>query len=324
MSEIENQFRSDAYRVDVHELAFLTELNDHLANLERELNEKVSESSDTLALLGGLQRSGTTLLYQLLARHCEVGYINNLIARFWKAPLAGVMLSRTIWGASPPVPADLTSDYGVTREIVGTHEFGYFWTHWLQLATTASHLLTSEEAARVDWQGLASCLRKMSTIFARPLVLKNPVGCWNASWLFPVCPELRLIIVRRELFFVAQSTYLARKKRYGDARRWWSLKPPGYTEIQRQQDPLWQVAMQVKQGQSILDQLISAYPNDTLVVDYQDIRQSSRDVVEQVASFCGLQLREGIPFAAASELPDGDRLQLPSAEAKRIETALSS
>jgi hypothetical protein len=44
----------------------------------------------------GVPRSGTTLLYQLIARFLRVGFITNRMARYWMTPIAGAMLSGRI------------------------------------------------------------------------------------------------------------------------------------------------------------------------------------------------------------------------------------
>ena len=81
----------------------------------------------------GVPRSGTTLLSQLVSRYCPVGYINNLIARCWLRPSVGIALSRCLFGDRAREGITFHSSYGATQEVVGPHEFGYFWRHWLPL-----------------------------------------------------------------------------------------------------------------------------------------------------------------------------------------------
>ena len=89
------------FRKDAGEEFFLDDLNQRLAAAhDQELVER-PELFPTLHVVGP-PRSGTTLLMQLLAAHLEVGYINNLIAAFWRAPLYGIRLSKKLC----PRPAD--------------------------------------------------------------------------------------------------------------------------------------------------------------------------------------------------------------------------
>src|SRR4051812_14091764 len=71
----------------------------------------------------GLQRSGTTLTSQVVARATDLGYVNNLIARFWISPAHGVYLSRHL-GIDRNI--DFQSAHGATEGISNVHEFGYF------------------------------------------------------------------------------------------------------------------------------------------------------------------------------------------------------
>jgi hypothetical protein len=321
--EEENRLRVAAYRVDDTELSFLAELNEHLVQFERNLTERIRPSDLPMALIGGLQRSGTTLLYQLLARYCEVGYVNNLIARFWAAPLTGITLSRILLGNSRPGAGKLISDYGVTEGLVGPHEFGYFWSKWLRLDSAATHLLTDKESQGVDWSGLLKCLRQMGAVFGMPLLLKNPVACWNAVPLLLRFPALRLILVRRDPFFIVQSTYLARKRRYDDLHQWWSLKPPAYDRIRLESDPIRQIAAQVRDCEAVFDRLAESHSNRCITVDYQNVRQQTRRVIDDVSDFCGFGVRFDQPFPSSDDLPDGDRRQLSPDESRQIETALA-
>ncbi|MCB0031474.1 MAG: sulfotransferase, partial [Anaerolineales bacterium] len=63
---------------------------------ERLLQRMVTNNVEPLQLLFvvGAPRSGTTLLYQLLATRFAVSYFNNFTARFTAAPLLGQKLWR--------------------------------------------------------------------------------------------------------------------------------------------------------------------------------------------------------------------------------------
>lgn len=323
MSDAERNSRTQQYRVDDSDLRFLSDLNESLLPFESRLSRDVSPGELPVVIIGGLQRSGTTLLYQLLACCCEIGYVSNLMARFWRAPLVGAKLARMLLSEAQGASFDWSSRYGVTEGPWGPHEFGYFWTQRLRLDSAATHLLSDDEASRVDWSGLMRCLRQITTLFGMPLVLKNPVACLNAKRLFPHFSGLRLVVLRRDPFSVVQSTYLSRKERYGDATHWWSLKPPSFPQIQQEPDPIRQIVAQVRECQQICDGLAAAYPSRCVVVDYQDVRRHAEKVVRDLSSFCDLTVREGVDFPSAEDLPDGDLRKVSAEEAKRIEEALA-
>jgi hypothetical protein len=318
----ENRERCSKYRADEEEMRLLVALNQYLDGFETQLAAQLPEADWPPVLIGGLQRSGTTLLYQLIARHCDVGYINNFLARLWNAPRTGILVRGRLLRSDGPAAGSLTSDYARTPGLDGPHEFGYFWTKWLRLDRVQTHLLSDQEAQEVDWPGLARCLRQMAGLFGKPLVLKNPIACWNALRLYSHLPNLCLVLVRRSPYYIVQSTYLARRNRYGDVRHWWSLKPPGYAEIQEDLNPICQVVRQVVESLAVLKELASSYPGPCITVDYQQIRNKPGEVLQAICSSCGLQLLQKVALPPVSELPDGDRCKVTPDEHRQILDAL--
>ena len=105
-------------------------LNDALAPLEQALIEEFEAPTEPLVFIVGAPRSGTTLLTQLLISQYEIGYVSNLIARFWKAPYLGLLLAKEIRDPDRPPDVGFSSDRGFTSGYEGPHEFGYFWRRW--------------------------------------------------------------------------------------------------------------------------------------------------------------------------------------------------
>jgi hypothetical protein len=163
----------------------------------------------------------------------------------------------------------------------------------------------------------------MAGLFGRPLVLKNHVACWNAPRLYPHLPELSLVLVQRDPYYVIQSIYLARKGRYGDAHHWWSLKPPSFGRAQAEADPIRQIVRQVVDSQAIMDQLQVRYAGACLSFEYQQIRRCPAEVLGAIAARCGLDLLDGASLPVASAFPDGDRCQLGADEERHIRQILA-
>ena len=70
-------------------------LNENLQKVQQQLYNTITEDQTSIHIIGA-PRSGTTLLSQLLLSYTQVGYINNLIAAFWNAPLYGIHLSKKL------------------------------------------------------------------------------------------------------------------------------------------------------------------------------------------------------------------------------------
>lgn len=194
----------------------------------------------------GVPRSGTTLLSQLMSRHLSVGYINNLTARFWLRPSAGIRLSKILLGHNYRKFISLTSTYGVTEGIVGPHEFGYFWRHWLNLDQAPTHHLTAEAVDTLDKEGLKHALEnEILAPFEAPVVFKNVICGFHASFLTSIHPSSLFVHIKRDPYSTAASILKARHERHGSYDAWWSLKPSTYRLIEKIGDPAKQVGQQV-------------------------------------------------------------------------------
>ncbi len=108
------------YKKDPAEEAFLERLNNILAPYQEEDYQDLEEIYPTLHIIGA-PRSGTTLMSQLISSHLNIGYINNLIAAFWQAPVYGIRLSKKL--IPPGVSSSFRSSFGRTTYIHEPHEF---------------------------------------------------------------------------------------------------------------------------------------------------------------------------------------------------------
>src|SRR5215831_19286131 len=180
--------RVERFRKAAEDEEFLLSLNRHLAVIDAGRTAQI-EKEFPLLFIVGLPRSGTTLLSQLVSRYLRVGYINNIVARFWLNPLVGIALSRAILGQNPGEKISLESKHGVTQEPWGPHEFGYFWRHWLHLDECETHHLDKEVASRLDRDDLREMLFRIASAFHLPVVFKNIICGPNASLLSTIYPK---------------------------------------------------------------------------------------------------------------------------------------
>jgi hypothetical protein len=275
--------RLPAHAKDETDEQFLARLNDWLARMP--VDEPVSTAAAELPLVYvvGAPRSGTTLVSQLLAKYLDVGYINNLIARFWKRPIVGIRLSEICLGADSRRTISLRSSHGVTPGLAGPHEFGYFWRHWFDLDRAATHHLTAQEAARVDGEALGRVLRhEVLGGFSRPTVFKNVICGFQAQLLSGVHPHSLFLHVTRDPLATAGSILTARLARYGSYNAWWSLKPSTFDTIRRSATPAEQVAMQVRDCRAEFTAELSAPGLHAMTLSYEETCRAPEAQLERV------------------------------------------
>ena len=261
--------RRECFRKDEGLEDYFTRLNAHLATFDQ--GEELSDAVFPLIYIVGLPRSGTTLLSQLISRYLPVGYINNLIARFWRNPVMGIRLSQVVFESDIRRKIELASTHGVTAEPWGPHEFGYFWRHWLRLDEASTHKLSRTHLDSLDHAGLAMTLNRMAAAFQSPVVFKNIICGFQAEFLTKIRPNSLFVLIERDPKAVAESLLRSRQQRYDDVSVWWSLKPSTFDEIRRLPTAQAQIERQITDGRSDFDSELSKSDVNFIRISYEDL-----------------------------------------------------
>lgn len=267
------------YKIPANE-NFLQNLNAHLADFEQSLYSGAS-NQHPFVFVFGLPRSGTTLTAQILAYGLNTGYINNLAARFWLAPLTGLKLSAI---ALPPQPEKkFESNYANTSGLADLHEFGYFWRHWLKLEGATDFRESNLKQKDIDWAGLSTTLAEINSFFNRPVVMKNIFGAYFLDSLSERLPKVLWVCVERDPVDVAISILSARQKFYGDTSMWWSTFPTDY-EKYIGLSPIEQIAGQVVSLNNYYQKicLTSKFSENIIRVKYDDMTSAPREFLKAV------------------------------------------
>ena len=145
-------------------------LNSVLSDNSNKLNNLniTKPSTYTPIFIIGLPRSGSTLLSQLITQIYDIGYINNLVARFWSNPIIGIKLSQEFDLAN--YKSLLNSSYGVTSLINEPHEFGYYWNQWFYSNQTQTNSLNSNERLNFNFKSFRTSQFGILNTFSSSLV----------------------------------------------------------------------------------------------------------------------------------------------------------
>jgi LPS sulfotransferase NodH len=290
--------RRAEYAKDAGDEAFLRAVNERLESLERERYVDTDIEHPFLFVVG-LPRSGTTLLSQLLAYCLDVGYVDNVAARFWLAPVHGLRLSRILVGNEKP--AAFESDYARTHDLRAIHEFGYFWRRWLRKETFADVARSRELESEIDWDGLRLTLANVQRQLGRPYAGKNMLGAYHTQKLTDVLGKVLWVYVERDPLDVCVSILDARRKHYDDLRTWWSYVP---LEIDRLEglDEWQQVAGQVHYLQRLYDADLPALGERALQMSYEELCRDPRGFLAAVSTRC--EELYGEPIAVTQPPPE--------------------
>jgi LPS sulfotransferase NodH len=266
---------------------FLAVLNNVLAN------ESVSwMSPDNTAFttgkpiiyVVGAPRSGTTLAHQLLAACLPVGYVDNIAARFWRAPAVGLNLSRILLGEDRHKLIVYRSRLGVSEGLAGPHEFGYFWTHWMRYNDAISHHLSENEILNVDTAGLSRVLHEeiLGDEGQQGFLFKNLACGFQARMLSDVHPNSLFIHLQRDEYQTAASILDWRLKTAGSYESWFSLKPSTHPIAELADDPAAQVVRQIRDIRAEMSAIFGSEGIHSLQVDYQEMCEDPMAFVADV------------------------------------------
>ena len=293
--------RSGRYAKDLEGESFLRDLNELLEPRERALYRDLDVEAPFVFVLG-LPRSATTLTSQLLAYCLDVGYVDNVAARFWLAPVHGIRLSRELLGADRPPPR-FESDYARTADLHGIHEFGYFWRRWLRKESFADVAHARDREDEIDWAGLRRTLANVQlALGGKPVAAKNILASYHLPRLRAELGRVVYVYVERDPLDAAVSILDARRKYYDDPRTWWSYTPPEVEQLLGL-DEWGQVAGQVHYLQQLYERGLPEAGLDVVVrTTYEEIARRPRSLLEAVAE----RSREahGLDIAIAQEPPE--------------------
>jgi len=241
----------------------------------------------------GSPRSGTTVLYQLLCKHLQFGYINNFVSNWPKAPLTATKLYKRFSKNSNPI--ELNSKFGDSSHMSGPSEYGEFWYRWFERSHKFKFNNNNIKKLRIEISGLTK-------IHHRPLIFKNVVHSMRILALRKVFSDSVFIVLKRKKLDIAQSILNARIHLYNDKNHPFS--------VVSSQD---QLDSKISYGRAIISQINSIYSNidlagNTLGMDkfifvkYKDLCDNTEKILKNIQN--ELEKRnQNIPFNK-NKVPD--------------------
>jgi hypothetical protein len=283
------------------------------------------DMSETLACRGqgeppapvfilGTPRSGTTLLFELLAAHRRTAYISNLAAMFYRSPALMSRLGLALLGRPKPV---YCSTIGYIEGPMSPSEAGALTRHWF----TGARPLALREGGRQ----VRRSVRSICDAFGGPLVYKNLYILPNFSRVLAVFPSLAVVRLRRDPRFVAQSILHVRRSEHGNPETWWGPRPHGWETVSTA-DPIEQVAWQVTAIERDID-VLAATPelrDRCLTLDYPELCARPTAMLDAISEF--YKRCHGEEIAARGESPRRfeavESVTLSADDWRRLETAV--
>lgn len=257
----------------------LRTLNAALADEDDRLTAGFHRPAYPVTFLIGLPRAGKTLFHQAVATALDIGYVSNLLNKFWRAPYLGACLERDVLREAPQ--SSFQSHYGNTSGAGEPGEWGWFWQHWLGLEEGRHHLPPDAD--------LSPLLRKLAAVEAakrRPLLFNNMYAVSNLALLHGRLDRILVIDKPRDPYWVCSSIINARVARNGDIATHFANRPREMPHLAAAGDPVEEVVLQVK---ALLAEISAIYrlvgPDNIFTVDHDCFLSEPGQVLAELRQF---------------------------------------
>jgi LPS sulfotransferase NodH len=251
---------------------------------ERRITADPPPSHEPMLFIVGAPRSGTTLVYQVLARHLPVSYPTNLSALFPSSPISaqqlfGRWLRRT--------PRGVGSFYGNTRSLRDVNDGFHIWDRWL-----GPERYTGRDSIGADERAeMRRFFDAWRALFAQPLINKNNRNTDSMAIIADVFPEAHFLVVRRDPLCTLQSLVVARQVVQGTGRHGWGLhsRDAASDNIADVIDAVCDQLVEIERR--LCDGCAAITPERLLEVSYEAFCADPRPVVLDVAERLGVEPR---------------------------------
>lgn len=264
----------------------------------------------------GAPRSGTTLLYQLLTEHLDVGYLANAHVEY---PSDVSRVERERRPLATRGGSDFESEHGTTNGAAGPSEAGEFWYRFFP---RAPHQVHAADATPSRTRELRAVVRLFADACGRPLVFKNVFNSLRIPVIAEALPEARFIVIERDLESNARSLLAGRVKR-GDLASWWSARPDGADAVTAQH-PARQVVWQAARMQHVAATELAKLAEDrSFTVSYAELCAEPARVISSIEEWL---LAAGTRIGARAEagIPQGFERRAGGSLAPELEEALGA
>ena len=233
---------------------------------------------DPLFILGA-PRSGSTLLFQVLAHALRVTYLPRLLNYTYGATHLVLRMFAPALRRHRPL---FVSRFGATPGLLSPTESFAFWRRWFWKGHDGDHfhpeLLATAAAAE-----LRETVHAIEAHRDAPLLVKCPYLALAVPPLAAALPDARFIFIARDPLDDAVSVLRGRESSASDD--WWSVRPPNYL-AHRAEPEADQIMWQIAETTSILRAQLDTLPHERWrLVRYEDLCARPRETVAELLAW---------------------------------------
>jgi hypothetical protein len=263
--------------------------------MDSELEQILFEASSSIIapktiFIVGAPRTGSTLLFQVMASSFSLPFLSNLTNTFYpKNPIIGLAIQhglqfnvktkssygKTIGGLQPSEGSAVLSEWfggghpsqDKSFEIKGNQEY-----HFIKTLATAEDLYNGA-----------------------PLLIKNAWNCFRISYLAKALPEAKFIWIRRDILDAAESDLEARYTTKQSPYEWNSATPSNFDELKPLPPCEQVIENQYEFNKAIKASLSEVNPNQKLEVWYENLILDTQNERNRISEFLGINSLQDFP-----------------------------
>lgn len=264
----------------------------------------------------GPPRSGTTLLFQVLAANLPVAFFNNLTSVFPRSPIT----ANAWFGKGLRYhPGTYRSYYGRARSLAAPNDALYLWDRWV-----------GRDRGRIPRQldpGAQEAMRRFLGAFelftGKPLVAKNNNLNGYAHLVAEVFPNARFICLRRDPLFLAQALYIARRDIHGDERVPYGLSPTA-DRWAPSSDPIEDACRQVQFHERLATEQRERIGDSRFrIISYESVCADPSSILREVSEFLHVKVAPG-KLGLPARFQESRSVRLEPAILERMATILQN
>ena len=296
--------------------------------LDQTLKNKVGKSKICKPIfIIGLPRSGTTLLYQMLLNRYCFSYFSVFVSFFPSTPLFAYAVQNKI--ISQPKSLGYNSAYGRVQNrnfltsLFAPSEGHPVFNKYFDMRENHEYAHPLPESKS---NALKEVVNGISVISGFPFINKNPRNSLRIIPLISTFSEASFIIVKRDLFYIAQSLYIARQQATKGKKNkhisWWGTKFNGYKSFSN----LSSVEQSAYQAKILSQKLFSYihYIKNSHIVDYKAMCNNPEQTLDDIELFLehnSIPIRANIDSQVTS-IKSSDTLKISDRDANIIHNIL--
>lgn len=282
-----------------------------LCELEQRFFDQLLPGPAPAIFIVASPRTGSTLLYQVLARAFQLPFIDNLTNDYFPSvPIVGLASGKSLR------QRDLIrfeSRFGKSQGITQPSEGSAVMAHWFggghPSQVVSASILPGKTAH------LRNTLSACYAMLAGPLLTKNPWNSFRVESIAREIPEAAFIWIRRDIRAAAKSDLLARYVVQGNPNSWNSATPANVCDLQAR--PYWEqvVENQYEFGKAIVDAASTLPKGQFAEIWHEDLVKRPDEALARLRDVLApLKNRQMERLALTSPKREGE-LQLADAEA---------